>query len=70
MGDGMVLIELPGYGHRKCSACGGSGVVEATTTYGLEPLGWDRVAQRWITAEGETVYRLRPVALPEETPHA
>jgi len=77
MGDGMVLIELPGYGHRKCSACGGSGVVEATTIHGLA-----EVRLGWIDEDGaerplhpfavermlydETLYRM--IALPEETP--
>lgn len=49
----------------ECHVCDGSGVVEETTTYGLESLGWfpPKLGSEPVDQE---VFRL--VALPEETP--
>ena len=64
-----------GYPTLACEACGGSGVVEATTTYGLKFETWWRSGPPWhgrVTTNDDgyatPLFSLAAVALPEETP--
>lgn len=66
-------VRYPGerFADHACTPCGGSGVVEATTTYGLEPVA--DPFEVFTASDGHPAIRGRTdlweqVALPEETP--